>query len=150
MLARVAVTMAVLCPLAGAAEAQAQRRVALVIGQGAYANLTELSNPKLDARRMAAILATHGFEVIACDVVGLLLGSDAPSAARDGRRPGAKQCNTRMGLMCGVQLTFLVARHRAHRLKKLCPSCCRDGDGRHLLRLRKSGWRVVEWPRAAE
>jgi tetratricopeptide (TPR) repeat protein len=53
--------------MVGAAEAQAPKRVALVIGQDKYASLSELANPRLDARRMAALLAKHGFEVISCD-----------------------------------------------------------------------------------
>ena len=47
------------------------RRVALVIGQNAYPGgasvFKSLYNPVLDARRMAALLAKHGFEVISCD-----------------------------------------------------------------------------------
>ena len=67
MLKRIVSVVAALLAIVGVSEAQAQRRVALVVGQGTYANLTELSNPKLDAQRMAAILAKHGFQVIACD-----------------------------------------------------------------------------------
>jgi tetratricopeptide (TPR) repeat protein len=43
------------------------RRAALVIGQDKYTHLSELANPVLDARRMAALLSKHGFEVISCD-----------------------------------------------------------------------------------
>ena len=67
MLKRIVASVVALLAIVGIGEAQTQRRVALVVGQGAYASLTELSNPKLDARRMAALLARHGFEVIACD-----------------------------------------------------------------------------------
>ena len=49
------------------------RRVALVIGQNAYPGgasatigLPSLDNPTRDARRMAELLAKHGFEVITC------------------------------------------------------------------------------------
>src|SRR4051812_11889307 len=49
-------------------------RIALVIGQNAYpggasatVGLPHLDNPVLDARRMAEMLAKHGFEVISCD-----------------------------------------------------------------------------------
>ena len=55
------------CSIVGFAEAQVQRRIALVVGQGAYTSPTELANPRLDARRMAALLTRHGFDVIACD-----------------------------------------------------------------------------------
>ena len=57
---------AVVALLVTTASAEA-RRVALVIGQNAYAALDKLSNPSLDARRMAELLSRHGFEVIACD-----------------------------------------------------------------------------------
>lgn len=56
--------------MASAAEA---RRVALVIRQNAYPGgisatigLPPLDNPMRDARRMAELLDTHGFEVITC------------------------------------------------------------------------------------
>lgn len=67
MLARVLCGIVALFAVGAYNDAQAAKRVALVVGQGTYANLTELSNPKLDARRMAALLARHGFEVIACE-----------------------------------------------------------------------------------
>src|SRR5262245_65058181 len=67
MLKRIVATVLALLASVASGEAQTQRRVALVVGQGAYTSLTELSNPKLDARRMAALLARYGFEVIACD-----------------------------------------------------------------------------------
>lgn len=44
----------------------AGQRVALVIGNSAYQNLSPLSNPKLDAERLSAILDRHGFEVMSC------------------------------------------------------------------------------------
>jgi tetratricopeptide (TPR) repeat protein len=54
--------------------AQAQKRVALAIGQNAYSGgasatigLPPLGNPVRDARRMAQLLAKHRFEVISCD-----------------------------------------------------------------------------------
>ncbi len=51
---------------AGAGSAWAERRVALIIGNSAYENLTALSNPARDAARMAGLLAENGFEVMAC------------------------------------------------------------------------------------
>ena len=61
-----------LCAVAPAA-AQS-RRVALVVGQDAYPDsdtaakgLPRLDNSRLDARRMAALLAKAGFDVISCD-----------------------------------------------------------------------------------
>jgi len=67
MLKNIVCAVAALLAIVGFAEAQEQRRIALVVGQGAYKSLTELANPRLDARRMAALLSGHGFEVIACD-----------------------------------------------------------------------------------
>jgi tetratricopeptide (TPR) repeat protein len=45
----------------------ASNRIALVIGQGTYASLSQLANPVNDARRMAGILKKHGFDVMSCD-----------------------------------------------------------------------------------
>lgn len=50
--------------LASTASAQSQRRVALVIGNGAYQHAGALRNPPNDARRMAEVLRSAGFEVI--------------------------------------------------------------------------------------
>jgi len=44
---------------------QAERRVALVIGNGAYEHATPLPNPANDARAMASALRRLGFEVLA-------------------------------------------------------------------------------------
>jgi Caspase domain len=64
MIARVfAVWLALVCLPATPADA---RRVALVIGQNAYTGIGALANPGVDARRMAALLAKHGFEVLSC------------------------------------------------------------------------------------
>ena len=42
----------------------AEKRVALIIGNGAYANATQLANPKNDAEDVAAALKREGFETI--------------------------------------------------------------------------------------
>ena len=42
----------------------AEKRVALVIGNGAYANATQLPNPRNDAEDVAAALKREGFETI--------------------------------------------------------------------------------------
>ena len=47
-----------------APEAQAEKRVALVIGNSAYEHAPPLPNPTKDAAGMAALLTTLGFEVI--------------------------------------------------------------------------------------
>jgi uncharacterized caspase-like protein len=44
--------------------AQADRRVAFVVGNGAYKNVAQLPNPPIDAKAMAATLRNVGFEVI--------------------------------------------------------------------------------------
>ena len=43
---------------------QADHRVALVIGNGAYKNVPELPNPPKDAKAMAALLRNLGFDVV--------------------------------------------------------------------------------------
>lgn len=45
-------------------KAKPEKRVALVIGNGAYANATPLGNPPNDARAMAAMLRGLDFEVV--------------------------------------------------------------------------------------
>jgi uncharacterized caspase-like protein len=71
MFIRVVASVLALIAMLGPVEA---RRIALVVGQSAYLGgasatigLPHLDNPVLDARRMAEILAKHGFEVISCD-----------------------------------------------------------------------------------
>jgi formylglycine-generating enzyme required for sulfatase activity len=49
---------------AGAPPANAERRVALVIGNSAYRYTPELANPRNDAADVTAALGKHGFEVI--------------------------------------------------------------------------------------
>jgi uncharacterized caspase-like protein len=44
--------------------ANAERRVAFVVGNGAYQHATKLPNPSIDAKAMAALLRNVGFEVI--------------------------------------------------------------------------------------
>ena len=52
---------------------QAERRVALVMGNGLYKNAVQLPNPPGDAEAMAGMLSSIGFEV----VLGTNLGRDA-------------------------------------------------------------------------
>lgn len=52
--------------LAGICFAHASKRVALVIGNSRYENLSSLSNPSRDAARMADIVAANGFDVMRC------------------------------------------------------------------------------------
>ena len=67
---RAALLAVVLClASAGATSIAAAKRVALVIGNGAYANAPTLPNPPNDAKAIAADLEKLGFEVhLALDV----------------------------------------------------------------------------------
>jgi hypothetical protein len=56
--------LVLLWALAAAPSAQAEKRVALVIGNSAYQYTGKLANPKNDAADMAAVLKKHGFQVI--------------------------------------------------------------------------------------
>ena len=73
--------------------AMAERRVALVIGNGAYRHVPALPNPPNDARRMAEVLRDAGFEVI--------LGVDLDRAGMDARLRefGNRLENARLGLI---------------------------------------------------
>ncbi len=50
--------------IASAVAAQAEKRVALVIGNGAYENASRLPNPRNDAEDVAAALKRSGFETV--------------------------------------------------------------------------------------
>jgi uncharacterized caspase-like protein len=52
------------CMLFSAEQALADKRVAFVVGNGAYKNVAQLPNPPLDAKAMAAVLRNVGFEVV--------------------------------------------------------------------------------------
>lgn len=56
--------VAVLLGIAGAAQAQAERRVALVLGNGAYQNVPKLINPVPDAQAVSATFKSLGYDVI--------------------------------------------------------------------------------------
>jgi uncharacterized caspase-like protein len=62
------------------APAMADRRVALVIGNGAYLNQPHLSNPAHDAEDVAAALERSGFEVIKATDLTLVRMQDAAIA----------------------------------------------------------------------
>jgi hypothetical protein len=68
MLRKVSVILASLAAVIGFAglpnNAQAQKRVALVVGNSAYEYVPKLTNPANDARDMAAALKALGFEVV--------------------------------------------------------------------------------------
>src|SRR5712671_1226106 len=50
--------------LASASAAFADKRVAFVVGNGAYKNVAALPNPAIDARSMAKVLRNIGFDVV--------------------------------------------------------------------------------------
>ena len=50
--------------LVSADVARAERRVAFVVGNGTYKNVTPLPNPPIDARSMAGLLRSSGFDVV--------------------------------------------------------------------------------------
>jgi hypothetical protein len=64
MRARLNVVWLILVVCLAAAPAAAERRMALVIGNGNYANIQKLPNPTNDANGMAAALRSLGFEVL--------------------------------------------------------------------------------------
>jgi len=61
---RAAIAVLLLIALPASAWAQAEKRVALVIGNSAYQHTPKLINPKNDATDMAAALKRHGFQVL--------------------------------------------------------------------------------------
>src|ERR1700704_7089618 len=58
------VIFSLLCMMLSASAANAERRVAFVVGNGAYKNVAQLPNPPVDAKAMAAVLRNVGFEVV--------------------------------------------------------------------------------------
>ncbi len=58
------VILSLICMLVSAHSAKADRRVAFVVGNGAYKNVAQLPNPPIDAKAMAGVLRNVGFEVV--------------------------------------------------------------------------------------
>jgi caspase domain-containing protein/putative peptidoglycan binding protein len=58
------VIFSLICMLFTAQAAKADRRVAFVVGNGAYKNVAQLPNPPVDAKAMASVLRNVGFEVV--------------------------------------------------------------------------------------
>src|SRR5664279_6576639 len=58
------VALSVLGILASTDAAKADRRVAFVVGNGAYKNVAQLPNPPVDAKAMVAVLRNVGFDVV--------------------------------------------------------------------------------------
>ena len=58
------VILSLFCMLFTAHAAKADKRVAFVVGNGAYKNVAQLPNPPIDAKAMAAVLRNVGFDVV--------------------------------------------------------------------------------------
>src|SRR6201986_2809214 len=56
--------LSLICMLFVTDAAQADKRVAFVVGNGAYKNVATLPNPPIDAKAMAAVLRNVGFDVV--------------------------------------------------------------------------------------
>ncbi|HEY0849379.1 MAG TPA: caspase family protein [Bradyrhizobium sp.] len=56
--------LSLICMALTATAAQADRRVAFVVGNGAYKNVAALPNPSIDAKAIAGALRNVGFEVV--------------------------------------------------------------------------------------
>jgi uncharacterized caspase-like protein len=56
--------LSLICMVFTANAAKAERRVAFVVGNGAYKNVAQLPNPPVDAKAMANVLRKVGFEVV--------------------------------------------------------------------------------------
>lgn len=56
--------LSLICMAFTAHSAKAERRVAFVVGNGAYKNVQPLPNPEIDAKSMVSVLRNVGFEVV--------------------------------------------------------------------------------------
>jgi hypothetical protein len=56
--------VSLICIALTATAANAEKRVAFVVGNGAYKNVAPLPNPPVDAKAMASVLRNVGFEVV--------------------------------------------------------------------------------------
>src|ERR1043165_7469946 len=91
MLLRIMILFGLLAATVLPAPASAERRVALVIGNSAYANATSLRNPRNDASDMADTLKKIGFEVelgLDLDQRGFAQAIESFARALDGAEAG--------------------------------------------------------------
>ncbi|MGA7809484.1 caspase family protein [Bradyrhizobium sp.] len=58
------ILLSLICMALTVDAAKADKRVAFVVGNGAYRNVAQLPNPPIDAKAMAAVLRNVGFEVV--------------------------------------------------------------------------------------
>ena len=56
--------LSLICMVFTAHTAKADKRVAFVVGNGAYKNVAQLPNPPIDAKAMAGVLRNVGFDVV--------------------------------------------------------------------------------------
>src|SRR3981189_1382168 len=56
--------LSLICMVFTAGAANAEKRVAFVVGNGTYKNVAALPNPPIDAKAMASVLRNVGFEVV--------------------------------------------------------------------------------------
>src|SRR6201992_1404716 len=60
----IAIFLSLICIVFAADAAKADKRVAFVVGNGAYKNVAQLPNPPIDAKAMAQVLRNVGFDVV--------------------------------------------------------------------------------------
>src|SRR5215813_8643534 len=58
------ILLSLIAMMFSAQSAMAEKRVAFVVGNGAYKNVAQLPNPPVDAKAMAGVLRNVGFEVV--------------------------------------------------------------------------------------
>src|SRR5215468_227068 len=56
--------LSIFCMMFSVESAFADKRVAFVVGNGAYKNVAQLPNPPIDSKALAAVLRNVGFEVV--------------------------------------------------------------------------------------
>ena len=112
--------------LSASSAALAERRVALVIGNGAYKNATHLPNPTNDARDVAAALGRIGFDTI--------LGLDLDRAGMDDYAVrfarAAREADVALFYYSGHAMQFADVNY-------LMPGDTRHADEAYLRRLAK-------------
>ena len=92
----------------------AEKRVALVIGNGAYKNAVHLPNPRNDAQDVAASLTRIGFEtIVGVDLDEAGMDEHAIQFARRARDADvARPARLRRPAACGASRTFAAVAHR--------------------------------------
>mgnify|MGYP001793282156 CR=1 FL=1 len=100
-----------LCMVLTAGAAQAERRVAFVVGNGTYQNVAQLPTPPIDAKALAGVLHHVGFEVIAGDATGALAAAaEEEDATGAGAAPPRNRCSeTQEALFFSKSASYRVA-----------------------------------------